>query len=48
MLPTVDGKEAREAISKLDVHKCVEPDGKQPAQLEGAGQCLCKATLCHV
>ena len=37
MLPTVNEKEARDTISELDVHKCVEPDGMQPALLERAG-----------
>lgn len=45
MSPTVDGKEARDSTGKLDVHKCVEPDGMQPAQPEATGQCHCKATL---
>jgi len=48
MLPTVNGEEAGDTISKLDVHKCMEPGGMQPALLEADGQCHCKATHCHV
>lgn len=48
VLPTVNGKEARDAVSKLDVPKCLEPDGMQPALLERTGQCHRKATHCCV
>lgn len=48
VLPTVNGKEARDAVSKLYLLKCMEPDGMQPALLERTGQCHCKATRCRV